>query len=544
MRPLAEFVVYLLCVPLACGLAGCSSIHSRPRLLALRELELQPATAEDELARATALEAAGDDRCVEAYYLACQLAWQNLVDDPRECSPYNAAVHHLLSTGLRFGRLDLARGLKIHDGGQTTVVPVVQHGFAWQPGDFQRLHPPPSGHEPLLTRRYGCSGIGLPLVVERSRNNCDPIEARFLPEKSFFAATAVLRFDGPAAVLEFHNPVQVRSLATAAGELPLARDLSAPLAQTLDEAPRSYFAGFVEPGGAATSARLSFLEPYQTGKIPVVLIHGLFSDPLSWADMVNDLRAVPGFSERFQLWVFRYPTGQGFLQSAAALRRELRAAVSQFDRTGSDPALHQIVLVGHSMGGLIAKLQVTDAGEIVWSRVANRPLAEIVTTEPTRTLLAELCYFDASPDVARVIFIASPHCGSLRSSACVGQGAALLVEPSPEQAAMHAQLMRENQETFNPLLERRFPTSIDMLAPESPLLDAMRQMQLKPGVKLHNIIGVSHPLSLDGPSDGVVSAKSATHPGCYSVLAVGAPHAKVHRYLETSAEVLRILCQP
>jgi hypothetical protein len=206
--------------------------------------------------------------------------------------------------------------------------------------------------------------------------------------------------------------------------------------------------------------------------------------------------------------------------------------------------LRQLILVGHSMGGLIAKLQVTSSDELIWKRVANRPLEEILTTETTRAVLGETCYFDPSPDVARIIFIASPHQGSLHSSEIIGRGAALFVEPSPQQAAMHEQLMRDNPNTFNPEIERRFPTSIDMLAPESPLLEAMQKMCLRPGVKLHNIIGVSSPLSLDGPSDGVVSARSASHPGCLSVLAVGSPHVKVHRSIQTSAEILRILdCQ-
>ena len=193
------------------------------------------------------------------------------------------------------------------------------------------------------------------------------------------------------------------------------------------------------------------------------------------------------------------------------------------------------------MGGLIAKLQVTYSDELVWSRVANRPLDQIVTTEETRAFLAETCYFEPSPSAQRVIFIASPHCGSLHTSAWIGKCASQLVEPSPEQAELHAQLLRDNPNTFNPRLERRFPTSIDMLAPDSPLLDAMRQMRFRPGVKLHNILGVSHPVSLDGPSDGVVSAKSATHAHCLSTLAIGAPHAKVHRTPEATAEILRIL---
>ena len=117
----------------------------------------------------------------------------------------------------------------------------------------------------------------------------------------------------------------------------------------------------------------------------------------------------------------------------------------------------------------------------------------------------------------------------------------MLVDTAPEQQAMHDQLVRDNPQTFNPLVESRMPTSIDMLSPQSLLLDVMKQMPLKRGITLHNIIGVSHPLSIDGPTDSVVSVQSATHPGCQSVLAFNATHVQVQRELRTSCEVLRIL---
>jgi pimeloyl-ACP methyl ester carboxylesterase len=493
--------------------------------------------------RGCELEEADHPACVEAYFNSAQWSWQSLAghstSEASQC--YGDALHLLIFAAQRFGQLDPARGLTVYADGQPEAIPVVHRGFEWGASDFQCIRRPPTGHEPLLLRRYSCAGMGVPLVVQRQRNDSDPVEARFFPEKSYFAATAVLRFDGPGPVLEFHNPLVDTCAETAAGPLPLARDLSAPLAQSLDEAPRTYFSGFIEPGQATTSSRLTFLDAYQPGKVPVVLIHGLFSDPLSWADLVNDLRAAPGFAERFQVWVFRYPTGQGFLQSAAALRRELRAAVEQLDPACSDAALRQMVLVGHSMGGLMAKLQVTHSDELIWNRLASLPLEEIATTESTRALLAENCFFEPAPHVARVVFIASPHCGSLRSSEIVGRGAALLVEPTPRQAAIHEQLVRDNPGVFNPQFERRFPTSIDMLRPNSPLLAAMQQMRIGQDVQLHNIVGVSSPVSLDGPSDGVVSVHSAAHPGCQSVLAVGSPHAKVHRALRTSAEIWSIL---
>ncbi len=552
MRLFAERSIVLTLLAVAISQPGCLTHHLHSRSAAStgpRLLSYSPqAAAKEELARASALEKAGDDACVDAYFQVCSLLWQptDATDD------YTNALSRLLSASQHFGRLNPSQGLMLSDG---RIVPIVLHGFPWSAQDFQRLHCVPTKREPLLNRRYACHGIGLPLVVERCRNNGDPIEARFFPEKSFFAATAVLRFSesseplptipgsASTAVLDFYNPLHIRGISSE-GDAPLSIDTSAPLALTLEAAPRTYLAGFIEPGTATTTARLNVLEPYQPSKVPVVLVHGLFSDPLSWADMINDLRAVPDFTERYQLWVFRYPTGQGFLQSAAALRRELTAAVAAFDPSQADAALQNIVLVGHSMGGLISKLQVTYSDELIWSRVANRPLDEIATTEPTRALLTEACYFDPTPHITRVIFIATPHQGSLEASGLIGHTASLLVEPSAEQAAMQQQLIRDNPDTFNSAIERRFPTSIDMLTPRSPLLAVMRQMRLNPCVKLHNVIGVSHPLSFDGsPSDGIVSVNSATHPGCLSVLAVNSKHAVVHRTLKTSYEVLRILNQ-
>jgi pimeloyl-ACP methyl ester carboxylesterase len=544
MRQSTGRVLALVVLAIAGGESGCRalqpcSLHSDFRREALA-CETSLEAAQDELARAATLESAGDARCVDTYYRAAQIAWLSIGEPgARQC--YGEATCGLLFAAQRFGRLDPARGLVLCQGGRCELIPATHRGFAWAASDFQRLHPPPTGREPLLTRWYDCPGWGVPLVVERRRCDGNPLEARFYPEKAFFGATAVLRFDGESPVLEFHNPFSASDMETEFGSLRLAADFTAPLAKTLEEAPRSAFAGLIDPGGTSVAARFHFLEPYQPGKVPLVLIHGLFSDPLSWADLVNDLRATPGFCDRYQLWVFRYPTGQGFLQSAATFRGELAAALQAIDPERGDPALRHTVLIGHSMGGLIAKLQVTYSDELIWKRVANRPLEEIVTTESTRTLLAETCYFDPSPDVARVIFIASPHAGSLRSSELIGRGVSHFVEVSPQQAAMHEQLMRDNPYTFNPEIERRFPTSIDMLAPQSPLLEAMQKMRLRPGIQLHNIVGVACPLSLDGPSDGVVSARSASHPGCQSVLAVGAPHAKVHRSLQTTVEILRIL---
>jgi len=540
--------------------SGCRSLSNRfnpsPLPISLRQDSSGDAT----WRRARQLDRQGNPVSVDYYYAATRKYWQEANElnqgidhSDNAFGQYNACLGELLNAAERYKRLDPARGLIIHQAGITQTIPILHHGFAWEPEDFQTLAPVPRWGHSLIQRYYFCGGVGVPLVVERKRQHALPLEARFFPKSSAFAATAVLRFENKATgalssameeespVLEFYNPLAQRRIDSWGNKLPLAVDLTAPLTHALRDTPRTYMAGFVTPGQPDTTAHLQFYEPYQPGKIPLVIIHGLFSDPQSWADMVNDLRASPGFADRYQIWVYRYPTGQGFLQSAATLRQELLAARQNLCPEGSDPALDQMILVGHSMGGLISKLQVTYSDERIWEKVADRPLEAILTSEATRARLAETCYFDPLPFVKRVVFIATPHCGSLRSSQLFGRGASQLVRPSPDQAQMHEQLIEDNPDAFSPLIQRRFPTSIDLLSSRSPLLDAMRKMEVANDVKLHSIIGIFTPVSLDGPSDGIVSVESASHPNCASNMTVGAAHGQVHRQLKTSAEVLRIL---
>ena len=529
-------------LPDAC--AGCLTARSVAELLDDSQISSS---------RATAQEAAENDDCVDSYFASTRYAWlaAQLADDEDRATgkannAYRAGLTNLLRTAQHFGRLHPTGGLCIHHGTNVTPVPVRHIGFAWQPSDFQHLSPPAKHLPALLRTRYCQPGCGVPLVVTRCRDDNLPLEARFYPTQTPFAATAVLRFgvnsendciSSATAVLEFHNPLHRATIADD-DTVPLASDLTAPLAAIVQEAPRTYFVGFVQPSSGRDQARLLFLEPYQPGKVPVVMIHGLFSDPQSWADMINDLRASPQFSERFQIWTFRYPTGQGFLQSAAKLRAELQSAFQMCDPVGCDPALRKTVLIGHSMGGLLAKMQVTESEDKLWRRIANRPFAEIQADEAIRQRLQSACFFTPLPNISRVIFIATPHCGANSASGAIGRVASAVVETPPEDAIQHQQLIDANPGVFADFVQSRLPTSVDLLRPNSPALAALREMCVSPSVTLHNIIGVHDPI---GPSDGVVPVASAWHPDCQSERSIAAPHSRVHRSSQASGEVLDIL---
>jgi pimeloyl-ACP methyl ester carboxylesterase len=285
------------------------------------------------------------------------------------------------------------------------------------------------------------------------------------------------------------------------------------------------------------------LEPYQPGKIPVLLVHGLLDDPFIFSDMIVALNRTPGFLDRYQIWVYRYPTGLSFLRSAALLRADLREAHATLDPGSRDPALQNMVLIGYSMGGLLSKLQVTASGDRLWALVARRPLDTLVTGAGSRRLLREMFSFEPSPDIRRVICIATPHDGSPVASSALGRLGMRVVRRSEESQEVVAQIERDNPGVWTPVLAGRLPSSVELLVEGHPLLEAMRHLPFSPLVTLHTIAGYGpHPPGR-GKGDLVIPLSSAHLDEAVSELWVPAIHTNIYYHPQTIAEVQRILAE-
>ncbi len=75
------------------------------------------------------------------------------------------------------------------------------------------------------------------------------------------------------------------------------------------------------------------LQPYRPGRIPIVFIHGLRSSPLAWLKDINEVWGDPELRERYQVWIYMYPTGKPLpLNGRHAARGPRRAAAD--DRPG------------------------------------------------------------------------------------------------------------------------------------------------------------------------------------------------------------------
>ena len=507
------------------------------------------------IAEADRLDRAGSDRAVDVYYQAAVAAWNGVAVSPRTIGPatsdpwlatYHRSVEGLVDTATHYGRLDPRSGLSVVTVAGSQAVPLIYRGFDWQPISFCALHPTGGDRSRKLTHHFAAEGLGAPLIAVRAKQ---PNERFTLPQTPV-AVTAVLRpmMDhataadvGGGMVLEVYNSTTVASLDLYGRRVSLAYDISAPVVAIERAAPDRYFEGFIAPTEETVKPTLVMLDPYQPGKIPVVFIHGLFSDPLAWVDALNELRADLGFNRQYQVWVFRYPTGGGLLESAVVLRDSLRLARNEADPAHEDSALDSMVLVGHSLGGLLAQLQVTYSEDRLWQAIADQPLEAVQATPEMRMRLARLFYFDPVPTVRRVVFVGTPFRGSSEASRVVGRVSSQLVRFGGEEASEYRQLMEDNRDIFNPYLWRSRPTTVDMLEPDSPILRVMETLPTSAGVRTHTIIGTGAPRVLREPSDGVVSASSAQKAGVLSERYVDATHSGLLRSSETVAELARIL---
>jgi pimeloyl-ACP methyl ester carboxylesterase len=236
--------------------------------------------------------------------------------------------------------------------------------------------------------------------------------------------TAVLRLDAPRrqlaqrelrATLDLYNTYDVATTTIAGKTVPLEADETAVLAYVLASPEiweRELKAFFLGVFSESTPTQLASIDAYRPGRIPVVFVHGTASSAGRWGDMVNDLLDDPRIRDRYQFWFFTYDTGNPVLYSAALLREALRDAVRKLDPAGIDPALSEMVVIGHSQGGLLAKAMVVDAGDRVWNAIAYKPIDEVDLSPERRDLLRRAIFIKPMPNVRRVVFIATPHRGS------------------------------------------------------------------------------------------------------------------------------------
>jgi pimeloyl-ACP methyl ester carboxylesterase len=495
----------------------------------------------------------------------------------RACDLYNGALESALRIVCANKELVPGATKTINTASGAWDITCTLQGGRWQPEDFERFEFVSDWKVNGLKNLYLTHGLGVPLIAvraaKRDRLAAEPVAAKYYAPGLSFPVTAFLRplskidpSTGEVAghnqcVLELYDPLSVDQTAIAGQRVPLESDLTTPLAYFLSRPEMNLgslaTAGLLRPDELLNQMRpgqpepimgLYMVQPYEPGKIPVLMVHGLWSTPMTWMEMFNDLRSQPQIRNRYQFWFYLYPTAQPFWLSAAQLRRDLAKVRSVLDPRHEEPALDQTVLIGHSMGGLISRLQTVQSGDAFWRLVSSEPLAQIKAEPDVRQKLQETFFFEPSPSIRRVVTISTPFHGSNLSSQPTQWLLERLIDDLPRMLISRRQeLFRDNPGAFPQGSLLRIDTSIDALAPDAPVFAALLSSRRPPWVRYHNIVGVrpqpSWLPSLAADGDTVVSRSSAHAADAASEIIVPATHMTVHTHPAAVLEVRRVLLE-
>jgi pimeloyl-ACP methyl ester carboxylesterase len=272
-----------------------------------------------------------------------------------------------------------------------------------------------------------------------------------------------------------------------------------------------------------------------------LLVHGTYSSPVWWAEMTNTLNADPVLRERYQVWYFLYSTGKPIGNSAYELRTLLTNKLAELDPTGTDAALGQVVVIGHSQGGLLTKLTAIDTGDALWRLMNEKGASELPVDESERLRLKNLVTLTPLPSVRRVVFISTPHRGSYRVGGLVRNLGRWLIELPQAAANKTTEVVAPTEAATLPTTSRRlFQNSIEGMSPDNPYLLAIADMPVGPGIKAHSIIAVEGDGDYHEGKDGVVAYQSAHLEGVDSEFIVRGGHS-CQSLPPTIEEVRRIL---
>ena len=538
----------ILLVAALATLGACAPLAEvreiNPRLGAQHGTLPQLQRAERAIADAENVKHTDPKKGIGFYLSGVESATRELRENPKDritLRDYNFALSRVFSV-IRDTHLDpWTRPLNVPapNGGEYLLTHRAIANRLWRPQDYELI---PADEldvrgkfvVPRLTR----DGAGAALVAVR-REQAPQIPLRFAPPRVYTAVTAVAQFTGRKCEIEFIDPLATETVNISGRTLPSHADFTAPIALGLSrEHPEKIgFAAMLNPEKFAYTERFIQVQPYDPNKIPVVFVHGLQDTPVSWVPMVNALWSDPVLRRNYQVCVFSYPSGYPIPYSALLLRRELHALDKTF------PDHRPIVLVGHSMGGIISRLMITDSGgDKLWRYFFGKSPAQTKLSPESKALLEEGLIFKPRRDVARLIFISTPHRGSVIAENPIGRIGSSLIRKSVQYMNAGREILQASvvQEDPTVLKLNRLPNSIDTLAPNDPFVKEMNTLPMAKRIPYHSIIGDRGRGDTPNSSDGVVPYWSSHLDGAESEKIVPSGHGAEHSP-QGIAEVLRIL---
>ena len=366
-----------------------------------------------------------------------------------------------------------------------------------------------------LSRRNRVAGLGAPIIAVEKKPPDAPL-FRSSP------ATLFLRFDCRlqeigegicTGALELYSAFDHSEIEVGGKKIALEQDITAQIAYQADQ-PYIQSLGLREflRGTGYLKTGIFPMQPYEPDKIPIVLVHGTFSSPVAWAEMVNTLRADPVIAREYQIWNFFYDSGKRIGISAHELRDSLVNFVHKLDPEGTTTALHQMVVIGHSQGGLLTKFIATDTGDALIRMATGKSLAELDVSDEERAQINKEAVVTPLPFVRRVVFISTPHRGSFLSKNWVRTLVLKIIRLPRGVLESTTNLIKTvTRLGVADALAKQLvsTTSLDAMSPNNPVFKTLAEIPIAPGIKGHSIIAIDGDEMPPEGDDGVVKYTSA-----------------------------------
>lgn len=276
--------------------------------------------------------------------------------------------------------------------------------------------------------------------------------------------------------------------------------------------------GLLNADAAEHKLGIYAVEPLDENKTPILMIHGLHSNPLIWRRLTWAIQSDPLLSKEYQVWHAFYPSGPPPFYNAMLLRRELQSLLQTINAPASRKVNNSLWLIGHSMGGIISRTFVVDSGNTLWDNTFTLPFEELSLPDQQKQIFKEIFFLSPLAQATGAIFIETPHRGSETSEGIIGQLASAVIKIPAKMKQVFSSVWDNKLATYltpqmAPYMTRTGPNSVRVLSPRHPLLKALSHMP--PSVSSYSVIGSTNltacgtPESCETISDGVVTYSSA-----------------------------------
>jgi pimeloyl-ACP methyl ester carboxylesterase len=491
-------------------------------------------------------------------FTAARLAWLSLMEshvpadqwlkDPTTqlaLAAYNAAV----STFVEINARSLVKGVPAiisTPAGQVSLTVTFPRRFP--AGYYDKLLLSDQIQISGFRNRVKADGLGVALVGIHEITPDNESEVALFPACGVASAlSCVIDFapgaNGAAAQIHFIDSKQEDTQRIGGSAVPLAADFTAPLAFSFG-GQNDLLVGIrnlLNVGVGTADAGIYFSEPFDPKRIPVLLIHGLSSSPIVWRNVANEAMRDPLIRKNFQFLYAYYSTGAPITFSAAQIKQDMELIRKEYGGSATSRGSNDLVIVGYSMGGVIAQILVTDIGDRLWDQISNVPFDQVKFDPQDIPDLRSNIFWTPLKGVQQVIFIATPHRGTRMADAKFARFAAWLIHLPGDFVQFQQRVFKAMDAAFKGTsgIPSRV-TGLDGLSAKSVLFPALDGVPFEPGVKYYSIIGDRGRGDAPNSTDGIVGYWSSHLPGAQSELIVPMGHDAQASPLSEN-EIFRIL---